>query len=372
VSKDPKDKAKYDSINAALKDAKPWATIRVLDDGRYVESLVIGDAKLHEGLTLESSKKATIALAPSASIAVYVRGVCHVAVRGFLFQVAKGARQNSYGVAIVGACQGVVIADGEFRAANTSEAIGIGIEDLALPVGGIPNVVRTCIFKGLLAGIRLAGLDNVKERNARPSRGAVVSDNRIFECSAGIWVGGRLKNVHIVGNQFWGCTDDALMLSAVLTGTDDLLVANNTLRGSRRLLTIIEPDTDARGVEIRNNLLLAEDGPDIALDHKDGAIIKAWIVADNWRQGRPPVPLSAEAKGWLLSPKDRWSERIELKSLQPDHVDYLRPPAGSSLGDAGGGQGLPAYIGAVPPEGVAPWDWDRTWRMRTSKPAAGN
>ncbi len=23
---------------------------------------------------------------------------------------------------------------------------------------------------------------------------------------------------------------------------------------------------------------------------------------------------------------------------------------------------LPAYVGAVPPEGVEPWDWDKTWK----------
>jgi hypothetical protein len=26
---------------------------------------------------------------------------------------------------------------------------------------------------------------------------------------------------------------------------------------------------------------------------------------------------------------------------------------------------LPAYVGAVPPEGVEPWDWDKTWSALT-------
>jgi hypothetical protein len=26
---------------------------------------------------------------------------------------------------------------------------------------------------------------------------------------------------------------------------------------------------------------------------------------------------------------------------------------------------LPAYVGAVPPEGVAPWDWEKTWSAWT-------
>ncbi len=24
---------------------------------------------------------------------------------------------------------------------------------------------------------------------------------------------------------------------------------------------------------------------------------------------------------------------------------------------------LPAYVGAVPPEGVEEWDWEKTWKM---------
>jgi hypothetical protein len=24
---------------------------------------------------------------------------------------------------------------------------------------------------------------------------------------------------------------------------------------------------------------------------------------------------------------------------------------------------LPAYVGAVPPVGVEPWDWEKTWKM---------
>jgi hypothetical protein len=33
------------------------------------------------------------------------------------------------------------------------------------------------------------------------------------------------------------------------------------------------------------------------------------------------------------------------------------------LGKGGaGGADLPAYVGALPPEGVAAWDWERIWK----------
>ena len=28
---------------------------------------------------------------------------------------------------------------------------------------------------------------------------------------------------------------------------------------------------------------------------------------------------------------------------------------------------MPTYIGAVPPEGAAPWDWEKTWKARAQK-----
>src|SRR5262249_41833790 len=48
------------------------------------------------------------------------------------------------------------------------------------------------------------------------------------------------------------------------------------------------------------------------------------------------------------------------------HPNFLRPAADSPLVKHGAGNddpSLPSYVGALPPEGVAPWNWDRTWRM---------
>ncbi len=63
---------------------------------------------------------------------------------------------------------------------------------------------------------------------------------------------------------------------------------------------------------------------------------------------------------------------IEVLSRKPGNSNFLRPAKDSplALGGAGGqkaaasasGAPLPAYVGAVPPEGVEPWDWDKTWK----------
>jgi hypothetical protein len=57
---------------------------------------------------------------------------------------------------------------------------------------------------------------------------------------------------------------------------------------------------------------------------------------------------------------------IKVLSREPNDPNFLRPPKGSPLARGGAGvmdPALPAWVGAVAPEGVAPWDWDKTWKM---------
>jgi hypothetical protein len=56
----------------------------------------------------------------------------------------------------------------------------------------------------------------------------------------------------------------------------------------------------------------------------------------------------------------------DLLSQDAENPDRMRPGKDSPLATQGAGAlyDLPAYIGALPPEGTAPWDWDRTWRVR--------
>jgi hypothetical protein len=37
------------------------------------------------------------------------------------------------------------------------------------------------------------------------------------------------------------------------------------------------------------------------------------------------------------------------------------------LGTGGAGGDLPSYVGALPPEGVSPWDWSKTWKARAGR-----
>jgi hypothetical protein len=52
-------------------------------------------------------------------------------------------------------------------------------------------------------------------------------------------------------------------------------------------------------------------------------------------------------------------------SYKPGNPDFLRPPKDSPLAKGGAGVNdisLPSYVGAVPPEGAEPWNWEKTWK----------
>ena len=54
--------------------------------------------------------------------------------------------------------------------------------------------------------------------------------------------------------------------------------------------------------------------------------------------------------------------------MAPGDPNFLRPTKDSPLATGGAGvkdSALPAYVGAVPPDGGEPWDWDRTWSALT-------
>jgi serine/threonine protein kinase len=361
VSKDPRDKARYETIGAALKDVKPWTTIRVLDNAKYSESLLITDPDKAEGLTLEAVRAATIELPKGSRVALLIKDVPQVVVRGFRFRTEP---QNVFLIGVLGRSPGVLLDHLDCRSSASLGPCGIDCEALAIAEGAAPVVVRHCTLTDLENGIRIAGLES-----GRPilCRGALVCQNDMSNCNVGVGVLGRIRDLHVVGNRVWNCGRSNVYLTNLKEGTGDLLVANNTLQNSRECLEIEDLDAGMRGIEVQNNLLLSQSGPDIVFSGKDRASLQGWRFAHNWRQVRADKLSGLDAERWVRNEGDTLANSIELLSLDAQHADFLRPSTSSPLASAGAGGSLPSYVGATPPLGVPAWHWDRTWRLRVKR-----
>ena len=83
----------------------------------------------------------------------------------------------------------------------------------------------------------------------------------------------------------------------------------------------------------------------------------------NWRD----LVAIEEGKNMPLAPGDKTLHAKEFISFDPGHKDFLRPKKTSPLATEGAGKEdltLPAYVGAIPPEDVEAWDWNKTWKAK--------
>jgi hypothetical protein len=154
------------------------------------------------------------------------------------------------------------------------------------------------------------------------------------------------------------------------------LLANNTIGDCQgagfRLFENNTPKKHVVGqVEFLNNLLFNCSVIDAAYVVNRGEnaseagdpqeLVKAWKFRGNARD------LSG-SRIVLQIPQtdaDRRLAEADLVSTDTQTLERIRPVPGSPLATFGSGSdpALPAYVGAMPPEGVAPWDWERTWRL---------
>jgi hypothetical protein len=328
-------------------------------------------------VALEAVGGATIQLTATTPRALAVQNVPHVRVKGFRFREVK-AREFSAYVTISGACAGVVLED--LRLAKTTGITrGILLQKLSHGPGDPPVVVRRCLIEGgerCDAGILVAG-----PPGAGPgTSGLVLRENRITGAVRGIHLLAAVSDCQVVGNLIWNCSQEGLGLEDLPAGCRGILLANNTIWECQCNLRVWDNPPKEKyepgQVQVRNNLLFDATVGDVmfflpdqfggtgkAFPADGGFLIERWRFGHNWRdqagaQANVVVP---------LAPADRKLADPDLMSRTPDDADFVRPRKDSPLvGGGAGGQdsSLPVYVGAVPPEGVRPWDWEQTWRPR--------
>ena len=372
VSKEARDHAKYSTIGAALDKVRAGQTIRVLDPGPYAEYLSIKRAH-HANITLEASRQAVLD-APGDGNVMEIEGVAGVTLRGFQLRRRKGGGCFIY----VKNTPGLMVERLVLEGGTQSKCTGIDIAEEDLGANDPPIVIRDCIWRKLYIAVGILGADYYT--TPVPCNRIAIRDNRFTDCGWGIMVKGRVEHLQIVGNRAVGSSVAALQLENLLTGTNDILIANNTVFDSVVAFRLWDGKARGQAVRLSNNLFLGRPNqldmlfvdsggrPDRARGPGKGASVHGpWTLSHNWRELADPEGLKRRDNGWITpGDKDVVQSAIKVKSRQADDRDFLHPLKESALATEGAGKTdpiLPTYVGAVPPEGVEPWDWDRTWRM---------
>jgi hypothetical protein len=378
VSKDSKDGGTYRTINAALKDAGLWATIRVLDAETYAETISLTDRKKYEGLTLEAVGGATLLLGKDITPLIAVEDVPRVRIAGFKLTDVAGSRDvNRAFVVVSGNVPGValtrleMIPKAPLRGVSVENATGSPEEPLRIEKCSIRPVVP----------VSNDGIGVIGNLDGEPAANICLRGNRIVACVRGINLHGALRDIHVTGNLVIKSRDAGLQVENLAPASRGLLIANNTAFTCGNGFRVWDdpPYKAPRPgqVEVANNLLfkaasndaayVLSTGKDQEVSPGDGKeLLKAWRFRHNGRDFSGAYP----ATSLPAAPEDTRVKRDDLLSAADNELDRVRPGKDSPLATQGAGTKddiLPAYIGALPPGGTEPWDWDRTWRARVKK-----
>jgi hypothetical protein len=349
----------YTMIGEALKNVKSGQTIRVLDDAVYTEAVRIDNKARMQGIALESPQGATIMMPTGPTIGLLIFHVPGVTVRGFRLRTNLG---TAFLCVVYGKSPGATLDGLDFRQEQVSR-VGVSTEELNLSKGDAPITVQNCVFAGLERAISVSGVSNAG--GAAPSRRIVLRDNNISDCVLGIWMGGLLSDVHVVGNRIWNCSSASLQIGDLFRGTSGLLIANNSIQSQASGIQILDMSQSVEPVTIANNLILAEGGTNLDFLGKDPKFLTALQLHHNWRELRTLDDKTLKEEDRILLGQDVRHKEIAGIARDPkDAKNFLRPAKDSELAKGGAGGDLPTYVGAVPPEGVEPWDWQKTWDAR--------
>jgi hypothetical protein len=382
VSQDAKAGGKYRTLSEALADAKPWATIRVLDTETYAERLQLDEPDRHTGLVIEAPAGATLVSVGKASQIVLIKNVPHAGLRGFRLRPRSDVPAGAFPcVAVFGHAPGTVFADLDVSLPDGMD--GIAVRGLHLAADEDPLLIRGCRIKGGARSVVLLGpLPPTKE--SRPLRGVVVDGNRLEGCLTGLVIQGRHSSVQVTSNRVWDCAFVGLQVQELGGTSADLLFANNTVFDCGSCFRVwhdVKAEAGAGQVTLAGNIFFnANRGADVSCFESTGtnmglasnelaqSVARAWRFAGNWRDLS-----STLTEGMVpLTSDDHKFDTPAFVSRQPDHADFMRPTADFfklvQSKRVLTSPRLPPYAGAVPPAGVEPWDWQTSWQSWNRRP----
>lgn len=385
VSQAPEGGGAYRTIGAALREVTPGQTIRILDNAVYDEIVRINSPTRQRGIELESAHGATVTANRLAGNLVEISGVAQVSLRGLQI-VARGTMtgQPNTLIAVLGPSSG-------FRAENLRFEAPAGTPVNALEYGAWPtaddeppSVVERCEFSGGSAGIGVIAA-TADYKTSYPAGDLIVRDNMFHDVSMGIVVQGAGRRIQIYGNRILNAGRFGLQLENLLEPASHVLIANNTVFESDIALRVWDVRPRGEHIQIRNNVFLDSKTSDTLFIDSGGshtrprgpgdgtAVHGVWTMSRNTRQQDPPPALGPFAQAWIPPAEDDLAavssdgfhlDRNDLDNLLRPKTSLVPPATESNAGDPP----LPDYIGALPPPGFEPFDWNKTWEAWNDVP----
>jgi hypothetical protein len=305
-----------------------------------------------------------------------VRNVPRVTIRGLRLR-SNGPQQTL--LTVVERAPGLLIDGLQFEGmqADYDALVFFGVRNQS---DDPPSVVQNCVVRRPKVGLAIIGTNPGASIDL--SSRIALRNNLVLEPQRGIDVTGACQQIEVVGNRVASARGAGIHVQDG-TSLAQVLVTNNScyecLLGFAASATQSQPAS--REVEVVNNLLLRSQQWDMvflitdALGNSqrggDAALLAGqWRVRNNAREaallGGNPADMAAR---FPPDSNDLPVKNIDVLSTRTDEPDFLRPAAESALATKGAGGDLPGYVGALPPPGVEPWNWDETWKAREPKPS---
>ena len=320
--------ADHKTIAAALAQAGPNTTIRILDDATYPEAIQIDRADRWRGLTVEGERAPTLSAPEAQGITILVKDTPGVTLRGL--QVQSGDRQH--GLMLQGDVSNVTVDRVKFT--QPEGAL------YACIVGRGARATRAEPLR--LTNCKIAGWVVLEDGSGEASAFVQVEGNRFEGPGMHVVLSRKVEDVHLRDNLFVG----GMGIGMNLNGPDlprRLRIEGNTFFQSPAWLKLDGMGSPDQEVQVVHNLILEADEVEAPL-WGAAALAAAWSFRHNlWEPGpraqADQVALFAESQP-------------EVRVLSRDQSDpnFLRPPPGSPLEVKRGDP--PRPTGARRPPGV--------------------
>lgn len=332
--------AEFDSIGRALEVAAPGSTIRVIDDGTYVERIELNGARQLLIEAVSDPPATLLPLDPDTAI-IGLANVEEITIRGF-----RLAADKRHAIVLQESCQSVTLDNLRFSQSKLGTATSLLLVNGDATADSL--TISNCHF--IVEG---RGQAIWVSHNNRPLHDMRIEGNRFQAEFTHLAIMRPLRSSVVTHNMFAkGKNGINLSLSepaSVELPENCLRITNNTMVGVEFWLGMLGSIPERENYATIANNLLVDCGRLQGPPEEIAKAISTWRCQANYWHHPPIKPEDQDRVKKLDLRMTSQLESIELMSKNLEDPQFGVPIAGDSLYTEGVGGELPTYIGAQGP-----------------------